>query len=248
MRRLLPLALVSLIVAGCGSDAPSLSKIPIAPHRFAIDGQPDLLLEAPHRTARVVVYIHGAGETVNAVLRDPLKRPLVVDLLAHGYAVASSQAHGENWGDRVSVQDYVRLISHLRREGYARVYVLAQSMGGLDAAQLAAREHFAAFAALFPVDNVRSVAATLPQFDGEIAQADTANTLSPVPLAGVRGLRMMFWASPHDTMVLRSQNSEVMAAQARSVGARVTFITTRGNHGDPSNFQPRRLLSFYAGH
>jgi len=39
----------------------------------------------------------------------------------------------------------------------------------------------------------------------------------------------------------------VAAAEASRDGARVTVLSTTGQHGDPSNFQPQRLLAFFAG-
>jgi predicted peptidase len=52
------------------------------------------------------------------------------------------------WGSPASVADYVRLAHRL---GYPRIYILAESMGGLDAVQLIDRLHPEAWAGIYPV-------------------------------------------------------------------------------------------------
>lgn len=222
-------------------------RIPGVVYQWRISGQPDLLVRSPHRTAKIVVYVHGAGENQDVMLTDPLKQPLTVALLDHGYSIAASYAHGENWGDPASVEDYIRLIAMLRAEGLTQVYILAQSMGGLDALQLIPREKITAWAAIYPVANVRSVARTLPRPDAAIRRARTVATLSPAHVADARGLPMIFWASPHDTFVLKRFNTDVAAAEALRDGAHVRVLSTTGQYGDPSNFQPGRLLAFFSG-
>jgi hypothetical protein len=72
-------------------------------------------------------------------------------------------------------------------------------------------------------------------------------TLSPAHVADARGLPMIFWASPHDTFVLKRFNTDVAAAEALREEAHVRVLSTTGQHGDPSNFQPWRLLAFFSG-
>ena len=124
-------------------------------------------------------------------------------------------------------------------------------MGGLDALQLIPRERITAWAAIYPVVDIRSIARTLPRPDAEIRRASSVATLSPARVADARGLPMIFWASPHDTLVRKRLNTDVAAAEASHDGAHVTVLSTIGptigQHGDPSNFQPGRLLAFFAG-
>jgi hypothetical protein len=227
-------------------DAPAV-RIRGVVEQFRIAGQPDLVVRSTHHTAKVVVYLHGSGENQDAMVTDPLKRPLSRALLDHGYSIAASYAHGENWGDPASVADYTRLIARLRGEGLTKLYILAQSMGGLDALQLIPRETITAWAAIYPVVDVRSLARAIRGPGAAMRRAMSAANLSPARVADARGLPMIFWSSPHDTLVLKKLNTDVAAAEASRDGARVTVLSTTGQHGDPSNFQPLRLLAFFAG-
>jgi hypothetical protein len=255
-------ALVVVLVSRPGGRRPR----PVAPGRevkLRTRGQA-LLVGADHPTNRVVIYVHGAGETASTALSDPLKAGIYRALLTHGFSIATDTAEGENWGNIFSIRDYLALARTLRRRGLTRVYILAQSMGGLDAIGLLPYLHPVAWAGIYPACNLRSMynrptavinGATTPLiFPQEIREAygaDLTHALdseSPLTVpSDVRGIRMMFWASPQDTVVPMSENTDLCAAQARRRGARVTVVTTTGNHGDPSNFQPAQLLSAFGG-
>src|SRR6476469_4973710 len=108
------LVLASLLLA---SDAWGGSA-----NRLTVGGQEALILKPDRPTNRLVIYVHGAGGTASAVTEQPVL-PLTESLLAHGFAVAASNAHGpQNWGNPRSVTDYVRL-AHLLP--YRRIYLLA---------------------------------------------------------------------------------------------------------------------------
>ena len=75
--------LLALGVTGCGSSPVPLS-FPGARAALTVDGQAVVLLESPRRSSRVVVYMHGAGETAMSIETDPLKAPVVRALLRDG--------------------------------------------------------------------------------------------------------------------------------------------------------------------
>lgn len=212
-----------------------------------VAGQQALVERSPTPSNRVVLYVHGAGETAADSLYRRNTVLLTRRLLKDGYSVATSDAHGDNWGTERSVRDYANLVRWLRSRGLTRVYVLAQSMGGMDAMQLIDRVRPVAWAGIFPVCNLAAEA----RDSRLVPSIQTAHPwglpshLSPVRPSRVRGLRMMFWASYADTTVPRASNTDVCASYARSRGADVRVITTRGEHGDPSNYQPGRLAAFF---
>jgi hypothetical protein len=239
---------------------------PVAPgHELRLPtSQPALLVEADHPTDRVVIYVHGAGENASTALSDPLKAGIFAALLAHGYSIATDTAQGENWGNIFSIRDYLRLVRTLRRRGLTRVYVVAQSMGGLDGIGMLPYLRPVAWAGIYPACNLRSMyertaadiasITTQPSFQAEIRTAygpDLTHALdseSPLTVpSDVKGMRMIFWASPQDTVVPMAANTDLCAAEARRRGADVTVVTTTGNHGDPSNFQPAQLLAAFGG-
>jgi pimeloyl-ACP methyl ester carboxylesterase len=233
-----------------------LALLAAAPgHTLTVGGQRAIVERPAHPNGTLVLYVHGAGGDATAITNPSYSPPLhrlVGTLLRHGYTVASDDAHGpENWGNPASVRDYVRLVHRL---GFRHVVILAESMGGLDGVQLIDHIHPDAFAALFPVCNLRSLeenpllapessAIYRAAWNGQPPPA----SLSPVKARDVTGLRVILWASPEDRIVPKRENADVCAAEFRRGGANVTEIATAGEHGDASNFQPHRLLRFLQG-
>jgi pimeloyl-ACP methyl ester carboxylesterase len=267
--RLLALCLVAVCVAlaGCGgsdergpttqaASPPAQSAQSAPPAEPAtewpiVDEQPAVLMTPGTPTDRVVLYVHGAGETAGSIVGDPAKGPLVQLLLDRGYAIAASDARGNNWGNPASLQDYAALVEWLAGRGLTRVYVLAQSMGGLDGLQLIDVARPVAWAGIYVVCNLRAVY-DLGRFSASIQAAYAApatgwapSAFSPVVPQNVQGLPMMFWASPQDTEVPKATNTDQCAADAQAKGAAVTVVPTTGEHGDWSNFDPVRLVEFF---
>src|SRR6185312_559574 len=86
----------------------------------------DVVLRPSLPSDRVVVILHGSAGHASEITRTAQSV-----FLATGFAVAASDADGpQNWGNPASVADNEHLISHLRRVGYTRVFLLAGSMGG----------------------------------------------------------------------------------------------------------------------
>ena len=246
-----------LAVAGCGGASKPAPQDPLRGQidRFEVDAQPSVLITPEPRTARVVVYTHGSGETVETIFRDPAKQPLFRALLRAGYAIAATDAHGDNWGSPASERDTVALAGELRRRGLRDVYVLALSMGGFNGLQLVARDRAVkAWAGIFPACDLRSVYA-VGLYPGQIRRAyhraakgtvDAAlRGRSPTAVEPPPGLPMRFWASPEDRVIPKRQNTDACAALARRAGARVRVTTTRGDHGDPSNYDPAGVVELF---
>lgn len=200
----------------------------------------DLVLRPQGPTNRLVVYLHGAG----GFARD-IKEPLFAPLLEHGFAVASSEAHGRRtWGDPQSVADYEHLIDRLP---YTRIYLVGGSMGGLATMQLIGRVHPEAVAIFSPVCNVDSLGNVLLQQDVRLKWGETPPTyLTPVVPHPEAGLPVLISASPEDTWVPKKTNANVCARELRRRGAHVREVRKEGDHGDPANiFTPSELLDFF---
>lgn len=247
MRRAAAVVIAGVFIAGCGG--PTIESIPGGTVReLTVGGQRAIVLTPPEPTRKLVLYVHGAGGTADAIREAPVT-PLTAALVHAGFAVAASDAHGmENWGNAASVTDYVRLAHHL---GYPDLYVLAQSAGGLDAVQLIDWLHPRAWVGIYPVCNAESVY-RLGKFSGNIEEGLGAGPpparLSPARARDARGLPVLMWASPEDKMVPKRENADECARWMRKEGAHVRVIATRGEHGDPSNFHPRRLSDFFQRH
>lgn len=227
--------IVLLVLAGCGGDdpapatsagaAPVVAETGASVERPLIDDAPAMIATPQDADDRAVIFVHGAGQN-ELSLMEGRRANLAARLLEEGFAVAASDAGGDAWGNPASLQDYEALRAELARRGFTRSFVLAEPMGGLAGLALAVPAE--AFVGIYPVCNLASMIAR-----GGYAQSIRAAyggeppaTLSPVIPQGVRGERMVFWASPADTVVAKAENTDICAAMARQGGARVTVVET----------------------
>lgn len=256
VRRRTPALVMATVLAGLAWGNLGAAKPPAGAASFHVRDQHAVLLRPRHPSRRVVVYVHAAQERARSIATDPKKRGIVRALLARGYWLAASTAHGDAWGNGASVRDYVALARVLRRRGLTRVYVLAESMGGIAGLLLVDRIRVRAWAGIFPVCSLRTVyRSETKDFKRSIRAAYRVQSLaglraiargrSPVVPRNLRGLPMMMWASPRDRLVPKATNADRCARRFRRRGARVTVVTTRGAHNDPSAFRPRALTRFF---
>ncbi len=245
--------------AGCGGGTdepapPPPDEVQADIASFEVRGQAAALITPKPRTSKVVVYMHGAGERIGNAARDRAQDPMFRVLLEGGYAVAMTDAHGDNWGSPASVRDQLALVGELRERGLRDVYILALSMGGLDGFQVLGRVPVKAWAGIFPACDLASVW-DLGLYRGQIraayglsAGASPRGALrgrSPVSIDPPQGLPMRFWASPGDRIIPTRANTAACAAIARRRGARVEVTTTRGDHGHNSNYDPAGVLALF---
>lgn len=256
LRRGILLGLLAALLFGCGASghsggetgsANAATRPELVPSGYSsVGGTPVLVLRPAKPTNRLVLYVHGSGSQAD-VLEEEQVKPLVDAFLAKGFAVAASNGSGEyNWGSPASVRDSVSLARAL---GYKHVYVLAQSMGGIGGVELIDRLHPVAWAGIFPVCDARSIwrlGEEAPEIEAVWGSGPPPKRISPVRARDVKGLPVLMFASPEDTNVPKSENTDRCAAWMRKGGAQVTVVETTGEHGDPSNFQPARLASFFA--
>jgi pimeloyl-ACP methyl ester carboxylesterase len=253
--------LIALLVAALGGGQPPQAGSSDRPayasaEQVDVAGEPALVLRPHEPGDRVVLFAHGTGEQAATLATEKRKSATIRALLEAGYAVAASDAHGDAWGNAQSVRDYLALVAHLRAEGLRRVYVLAESQGGLASLLLLRRAPARAWAGIYPVCDVLSVYHRhSPGYKRSIRAAYGVRNLvelrgraasrSPVTPLGVRGLPMIFWASPQDDAVSKAANTDRCARLAAERGAKVTVVATIGEHGNASNFDPARLVRFF---
>lgn len=241
-------------MAGCGSDpAPSPGRPGGKIERFTVREQAAVLIAPTEKTQKVVVYTHGSGERVENIFRDPKKEPVFNTLLRAGFAIATTDAHGDNWGNSASERDQLALVRELRTRGFGDIYVLALSMGGFNGLGLLDDVPVQAWAGIFPACDLRSVY-ELGLYPGQIRAAyertgrrlgDAIARRSPVDFDPPDGLPMRFWASPGDRVIPKAENTDRCAALARERGAQVEVTTTTGDHGDPSNYDAQGVLRLF---
>lgn len=196
---------------------------------------------------KVVVFLHGFDDVGDAILATKLRAPASAALLQAGYAVAGADAQGNNWGTPSSVRAYEDLVMQLRKRGYRDVSVIAESMGGLDGVEILRALRPDKWIGIYPVCDLRTLKDRYSATIARAYQGRSERAVSPAQVMNVRGLPMLLLASPGDTDVPKTSNADLCAREARAAGAHVSVEATRGQHGDPSNWEPRRLVGFIAG-
>jgi hypothetical protein len=242
---LLALGLIGAVAASSASAVsnPSASKVPDG--ESDVQGSSVVLLRPNKPTNRLVLYMHGTFEEAKGIQEGEMV-PMTRELLRQGFAVgASTGGDDNNWGDPPSVADSV---AFARATGYRHIYILAASMGGVGGVELIDKLHPVAWAGIYPVCNVRNLWAR-GNSSREIEEAwgpgEPPSKISPVKAKDVNGLPVLMWASPEDHEVPIGPNARTCASWMKKGGAKVKLIETTGEHGDPSNFQPRRLANFF---
>lgn len=210
----------------------------------------------------LVVYIHGAGDDHTALTTGTgfkLLQGTIQAVMTLGMRFASCDAHGDNWGNQSSLDDYVDLVNTIRATyGVRRIYFYAGSMGGLDAMSLVSKS-------LLPIRGAYMIypALNLAWLYGAsfTAAIDTAYGITGTPPntyalltagydpilnapATYRGIPMRLLSSPSDTTVDKINNSDAFAALVGPY-ATTSVLKTVGAHGDLSNYQPQDVYNFF---
>lgn len=210
--------------------------------------------------APLIIYHHGVGEDERALLKDRLKGECVKALLKAGYILAGSNAHGNNWGCREALDSYVELyrylISHYRIE---RTSFWSQSMGGMSGL-LALRDkripNVIGWLGTYPVTNLKS-SYGMKRFAEQIQASfhfsessefgERTTGFDPVQLSpeSFKVQRVRIYASTQDTVVPKVDHTDVLARILAKGRREFEVVTCRGEHGDPSHFNPAEYVAFF---
>lgn len=194
----------------------------------------------------VAVWFHGQGGTADTRMNEDWLN----SLRSRGWAVASSDFHGNAWGTPATVRDTENLTAWARETAGAEVRLfVAGSMGGL--ASLNALTHgqtVACWYGTMPVVDhgaVRNVPKAQEQIraawgSGISAAYIPAQNLDKLP----QQAKYRIVTSPQDTWVPATANAALLDAEER---LDVSALTVTGEHGDPSHFNPADLAVFADG-
>ena len=226
-------------------------------------GQAELLLVPRHaHPSGLVVFMHGVDADQNQLLDDAGLAPVRDALLAAGFALVTSAAHGNNAGNPASVQDQFDAYSDAtaRLGPLPRIDVLGFSMGGLDALLVAGKHvipQLHALALLSPATDQQYFLGT--RFSGTVTSAfafasfPTAGTFTAIrawdplllPARNYAPYRIAFWHSLDDHTVPYSQ-SLAMAHSLRAAGIDAPIHPLTGGHGNLSALDPHAVLSLFS--
>lgn len=212
-----------------------------------------------------VIYAHGYGDTAENSMNQMLAiQPVLNALINAGYGVAASDFGGTaNWGNPGSIQTMDELYRHLR-DAYnvGPIVLMGHSMGGLVTLSALANRTVPGIAGWVGVEPVVSLAgmynhATVAEYRTTISNAygiaaDGSNYAAKTSgydpalrkASDFRGVPMLMFASPADTAVVKTQNSDVLQAKVQPLQPDVTVVQATGGHVDPSHFQPDVVVAF----
>ena len=204
-----------------------------------------LVIEPKKSNGGLVVFLHGWGQTRWSLLSRREEASVAHAVSEAGFTVLAADADGKAWGDAASVADYRKLIEQTQtRFDLHDVFLMGESMGGLATMQLARTlPDVRAATAWFPVCDIRTMRET--RFQATIRSAWKGRTRATIAPVQVGDTPLIVWASPADTIVNAATNAAVCVAEAKAAGAPVTYFHTTGEHGDPSNYQPAAVTSFF---
>lgn len=202
------------------------------------------LLVPAYPNGRLIIAGHGHGGDVEEWLTGRDQAAIRDALLGAGYSLATSDAGGNVWGAPVSVKAYEDLYTWAAHETRVQeVILLGQSMGALPTLQVIGKVPATRFVGVYPVCDLATMTDKFPTFRQAWPDGAPAD-LAPVKPKYPPGFRAIFFASPYDTTVPKASNTDVCAAGARAAGADATVVQVQGEHGDPTAFQPDRVLEF----
>lgn len=261
---------VTTTTSSSSASAPPVKTAPTSAHFSLADanGTPVHGMLPPNfditKIYQWVIFDHGYGQPGTAIFDDP-QLSLVTNALSQaGYVVVSSDYSVEEcWGNASCVDDaaalYTVFMKTLNLD--AKPFVLGQSMGGLVMWNSILHKAFTAKAAagIYPACNLLDMyengqTVFHQNIEDDFFFTGDANFLAatkgydPVgsesltPMANVPAI---IWSSYGDKVVRRLANEDEFAAGVSKVGGSVTMITTVGDHGDNSNFDPPTLVEFF---
>ena len=251
---------LSLGLVACGHQSTAAAGPFTVIHMISQAGQREDLLLPQGPVKGLVVFTHGYAGSQDQILQFSALFPLRDALVEAGYAIAASNAHGNNFGNPTSIADQVNLIhdADSRLPGVTPIDIVGFSMGGLDALMLAS-DHKApnlhAVVLLSPVCD--QIAYLGSYFGGSIRAAfGHAKGSAPPVMAtsdpehqdpqSFTGPRYWFWMSPDDTTVPPSQTGN-MVAFLKSAGVDARYSPLSGNHGNLSQLSTSAVVSWLNG-
>lgn len=244
MKRLALVAAAVLVLAGCSSAPKNADGDKTV--TATLDGQHVRVDLPAGKVQGLAVWFHGQGGSADTRMNEAWLNALRVQ----GWAVASSDFHGNAWGNAAAVSDTKGLIAWASEQSGAptKKMFVAGSMGGLNSLTYLASGGDApkCWYGTMPVVDVTTVG-NVPDAAEQISAAYGGAAPKPVDLTKLPAIRYRVAASPEDTWVPAAKNADALAASLKKSAREVSMLTVRGEHGDPSHFNERDLVDFAKG-
>lgn len=233
-----------LVLAGCSSAAAKNTDADFT-RTAVLDGQHVRVDLPPGKAKGLAIWFHGQGGTADTRMNEAWLNVLRVQ----GWAVASSDFHGNAWGNQAAVTDTTALLDWASQQADnpgKRMFV-AGSMGGVNslAYLTAGNPAPACWYGTMPVVDVATVG-NVPDSAPQIKAAYNGTAPTPLNLSKLPGIRYRVIASPDDTWVPKSQNADHLVKALTAAKREVTTRPATGEHGNPSHFSDGDLRDFGA--
>ena len=207
--------------------------------------------------APVVIFTPGGSQNAASLNTDRLETIVADAFLAQGFICAESDSHGwasnANNAELADQLDLYNIIHAAYNTG--KVYFVGTSRGGLTALVSLVSGNFpvGGFVGIYPLCSLSY------WYSGNSAEVNTAynipsggtyaaQTAGHDPLllsaSAFNGLPMRFYASPSDTTVTKSANSDAMASLVTGHAKESVVVAASGLHGDPSHYQYGDVYAF----
>lgn len=221
--------------------------------RVTVDGQQTLGISKKGGAVRgVVVYFHGPDADEFAIATDGPHKNLTERLVNADFAVVTSNASGNAFGNPQSQRNYRELANMaLERYRVQNVFFLAESMGAVAALNLMAGIETSRIRGLAAINPATDLANASSSYAPIIAESfpdhptlERTNPMSLPPQA-FAGKRLRFYVSNDDTVVPATSNA--LAFQKRfGATANMSLVACSGGHGDPSCLQSDDILKWFS--
>lgn len=167
----------------------------------------------------------------------------------NGWAVASADFHGSQWGNRVAVKDTARLVLWATQTtGITPTLWIAGSMGAATSLNTLLHSEVPKPRCWYGTQPVVDLA-TVGNVAGSSVEIGRAYTGEVPPkwnpalnIAALPPITYRVLASPQDTRVPAALNGDRLTALPAT-----TYQAVSGEHGDPSHFNSTDLLTFAQG-
>ena len=209
-----------------------------------------------------IIYDHGFGQTISSITTDPPQSTFVQSLATAGFVVVASEYRNlACWGDTECGEDIANLqaLWHSQLKLSPQPFVIGESMGGIVTWNAIAHGTLKPLAVvgIYPVCNLAAMYAddvfeatiqTAYGFNSAAGYAAATRGFDPIlsPPSTFTRIPIQIWASYSDRVVRRSQNEDPFANAINAAGGSVTILTSRGNHGDESNFDAPAVIAFFS--
>lgn len=217
-------------------------------------------------TNPLIVVFHEFGETHADVLGTYTPRDIMfTNIINQGWILASSDAHGNNWGNQAALDDYVQTLTFALTNYHItpnKVVAYCGSMGGLPSLltvlnRTGVKTNYHGWFGVYPVCNLSAIYTNTSNFyqssvnaaynipgGGNYATQTAGHEPGFISNTNLFGSAFLFSASVSDTIAIQSQNTDLERASIVGPPVENTLFQATGAHADASHYNVASATNF----